>query len=73
MGMLADSVPGLRAQMVRRGITVAELSVAAGVSQPTISRALAGRPVSVPVIARLARAVADHKEHPGITALMGGN
>ena len=46
---------GLRRELARRGMNQAELALAAGVSEPTVSHAMAGRQVSYPTIRKFAR------------------
>jgi transcriptional regulator with XRE-family HTH domain len=48
---------GFRRELARRGMSQRELAVAAGVSEPTVSHAMAGRMVSYLTIRKFARAL----------------
>ncbi len=53
-----------------RGLTPGELARAAGISEATLSRARAGRPLQTRTLAALARVLTQHKPLPGAENLV---
>lgn len=62
---------GLRRELARRGMTQAELASIAGVSEPTVSHAMAGRMVSYLTIRKFARALTVTPVLPGTEGIIG--
>lgn len=56
--------------MSRRGWTQIDLAEAAGISQPTVSAALAGRPIKEKSAKAIARAIEDSIPDPAITRIL---
>jgi len=70
--MLATlDTPGLRRELALRGMTLEELALAAGISRPTASHALAGRRLSYLTIRSIARALTVCPVLPGAEAIIG--
>lgn len=61
---------GLRRELARRGMTQAELAKAAGVTEPTVSHAIAGKMVSYLTIRKLARALTVTPVLPGTDGII---
>jgi transcriptional regulator with XRE-family HTH domain len=63
----------LRYELDRRAWTNAELAAAAGVSGPTVTAALAGRPVSPRTLRLIAAALAGAPAIRGVEVLLPGS
>jgi transcriptional regulator with XRE-family HTH domain len=62
---------GLRRELARRGMTQPELASIAGVSEPTVCHAMAGRMVSYLTIRKFARALTVTPVLPGTEGIIG--
>jgi hypothetical protein len=60
----------LRLEMARRGWGNADLARAARVSAPTVTAALAGRPVAPRTLVRIGRALADSPPVAGVDNIL---
>ena len=67
----AVDAAALRRELARRGLSAADIAHRAGISAPTLSRALAGKPIANRSLAALARAVADVPLIAGLDDLLG--
>lgn len=61
----------LRREMTRRGFSAADLADAANLSPPTVTAALAGRPISASSLQRIAAALARSPIVQMIDTLLG--
>jgi predicted transcriptional regulator len=66
----ALDVEGLRRELVRRGMTAAELALIANLSEATISHCMTGRKVSFTTIRKMARALTLTPCLPGIDSII---
>jgi hypothetical protein len=71
MGVVIRS-PRLRHELARRGWCNYDLARAAGISAPTVSAAMAGRPLSPKTVRLIARALCSAPALDGIDALLPG-
>ena len=69
MGVVICS-PRLRLELARRGWGHADLARAAGISPPTVSAAMAGRPLAPRTVLQIARALATAPPVDGIDHLL---
>jgi len=60
----------LRLEIARRGWSHADLARAARVSAPTITAAMAGRPVAARTLRRIAMALAEAVPVPGVDSIL---
>jgi len=67
---LTLDVHHVRAEMGRRGWTQVDLAEAAGISQPTVSAALAGRPIKEKSARAIAAALKGSKPNPAIERIL---
>lgn len=56
--------------LLTMGVTPAQLAEDAGVSEATVSRARAGRPIAGPSAVAIARALSRYEAIPGVEALL---
>ncbi|MGH7641584.1 MAG: hypothetical protein ACRENX_00955 [Candidatus Dormibacteria bacterium] len=61
----------LRLELARRGWAGVDLARAARLSAPTISAALAGKPVAARTLRRIAMALSDAPPVAGVDAILG--
>ena len=66
------SVQRLRLELARRGWTHGDLARSAGISAPTVSAAMAGRPVAPRTVRRIAEALSLAPVVDGIDVLLAG-
>jgi hypothetical protein len=66
------SAARLRYELARRGWCGCDLARAAGISAPTVSAAIAGRPVAPRTVRRIAQALADASPVDGVDELLVG-
>ncbi len=71
MGHVLDGAE-LRRQAALRGLLLQDLADAAGLSAPTISHALAGRPISAHSLRAIAAALCRVEPLEGVEQLLGG-
>ncbi|MGH7744682.1 MAG: helix-turn-helix domain-containing protein, partial [Candidatus Dormibacteria bacterium] len=64
------SSPRLRLELARRGWTHCDLARSAGISAPTVSAAIAGRPLAPGTVRRIAQALSMAPIVEGIDALL---
>lgn len=72
MGVIVDP-SRLRQELARRGWSAADLARRAAVSHPTVSAALAGRPIAPRSLGAIARALASVEADPMIDRITGAS